>query len=68
MDDKEEFQKKLKKLRPKKKLAVPKELLDQAKSYEEKLEAIKILVERERGRAMLIIKAMLAEDKKPRRK
>ena len=67
-EDKEEFQNKLKKLRPKKKLAVPKELLDQAKSYEEKLEAIKILVEREKSRAMLLIKSMLADANKPKRK
>lgn len=65
----EEFKDKLKKLRPKKKkMSVPKELLEEAKSYEEKLGAIKILVEREKGRSLLLIKSMLSEANKPKRK
>lgn len=67
--DEEEFKEKLQKLKPKKKkLTVPAEFLDQAKSYEEKLAAVKVMVDREKSRALLLIKSMLAEDKKTKRK
>lgn len=67
--DEEEFKKNLKKLKPKKKkLTVPKELLEEAKSYDDKLLAIKMLVEREKGRTLLLIKSMLEEANKPKRK
>lgn len=57
-DPKEE----LKKHRPKKKkLAVPAEFLDNAKSYEDKLILVKTLTEMEKGRVLLIIKSMLAD-------
>lgn len=57
-DSKEE----LKKHRPKKKkLAVPAEFLDNAKSYEDKLILVKTLTEMEKGRVLLIIKSMLAD-------
>lgn len=59
-DDQEEFKKKLNSLKPKKKkLAVPEGFLDEAKSYEGKLEAIKIITEREKDKVILMFKKML---------
>jgi hypothetical protein len=52
----------LKKYKPKKKkLTVPEEFLDNAKSYEDKLMLVQHLTEREKGRVMLIIKSMLKD-------
>jgi hypothetical protein len=57
-DPKEE----LKKHRPKKKkLAVPAEFLQEAKSYDDKLILVKTLTEMEKGRVLLIIKGMLSQ-------
>ena len=59
-DTPEEFKKKLDALKPKKKkLAVPEGFLDSAKSYEGKVEAIKIISEREKDRVILLFKKML---------
>lgn len=59
-DSPEEFKKKLDALKPKKKkLAVPEGFLDDAKSYEGKLEAVKIISEREKDRVVLLFKKML---------
>ena len=59
-DSPEEFRKKLDALKPKKKrLAVPDGFLDDAKSYEGKLEAVKIISEREKYRVVLLFKKML---------
>jgi hypothetical protein len=59
-DEQEEFKKKLDALKPKKKkLSVPEEFLDGAKSYESKLEAVKIITEREKPRVVLMFKNML---------
>ena len=59
-DSPEEFKKKLNALKPKKKkLAVPEGFLDQAKSYEGKVEAVKIISEREKDRVILIFKKLL---------
>ena len=59
-DSPEEFRKKLNALKPKKKkLAVPDGFLDDAKSYEGKLEAVKIISEREKDRVVLLFKKML---------
>ena len=59
-DSPEEFRKKLDALKPKKKkLAVPDGFLDDAKSYEGKLEAVKIISEREKDRVVLLFKKML---------
>ena len=53
---------KLKKFKPKKKkLAVPQEFLDNAKSYDDKLIVVKSITEREMQRVVLIMKKMLAE-------
>ncbi len=45
----------------KKKLTVPTEFLQEAKSYEDKLVLVKTLTEMEKGRVLLIIKGMLAD-------
>ena len=59
-DTPEEFKKKLDALKPKKKkLAVPEGFLESAKSYEGKLEAVKIISEREKDKVILMIKKML---------
>ena len=61
-DNPEEFKKKLEALKPKKKkLAVPEGFLDSAKSYEGKVEAVKIISEREKDRVILIFKKMIAQ-------
>ena len=58
--DQEDFKKKLQALKPKKKkLAVPEGFLEGAKSYEGKLEAIKIITEREKDKVILMFKKML---------
>lgn len=52
----------------KKKMTVPSDFLDDAKSYDDKLIMVKLLAEREKGRVMLILKKMLAPEppKKPK--
>ena len=60
----EEFQKPKKK----KKLPVPPEFLQEAKSYDDKLFLVKTLTEMEKGRVLLIIKGMLADAVKAREK
>ena len=60
-DEQEEFKKKLAAMKPKKpKLAVPEGFLDGAKSYEGKLEAVKIISEREKNKVILIFKGLIA--------
>lgn len=60
MEDQEDFKKQLQALKPKKKkLAVPEGFLESAKSYEGKLEAIKIITEREKDKVILMFKKML---------
>ena len=58
-DEQDDFKKKLDKLKPKKKLDVAEGLLSDAKSYEGKLEAVKIISEREKDRVVLLFKKML---------
>ena len=61
-DDTEDPKEKLKKFKPKKKkIEVPKEFLDNAKSYEDKLMLVQHLTEREKNRVLLVIKGMLSE-------
>lgn len=67
MDD--ELKKKMQKLKPKKKLSVPEEFLDNAKSYEDKQTLVQILADKEKSRVVLLVKSMLrqavaARDKK----
>ena len=51
-----------KKYKPKKKkIEVPKEFLDNAKSYEDKLMLVQHLTEREKNRVLLVIKSMLSD-------
>jgi hypothetical protein len=59
-DEQDDLKKQLAAHRPKKKkLAVPEGFLDEAKSYEGKLEAVKIIAEREKNRVLLMFKKML---------
>lgn len=59
-DNPEDFKKKLNALKPKKKkLTVPEGFLDDAKSYEGKLAAVRIITEREKDRVILLFKKML---------
>ena len=61
-NDTEDPKEKLKKFKPKKKkLAVPQEFLDNAKSYDDKLMLVKHLTEREKNRVLLVIRGMLSE-------
>jgi hypothetical protein len=63
-DNPEDFKKKLNALKPKKpKLAVPEGFLEEAKSYEGKLMAIRIISEREKDRVVLMFKKMIAQGK-----
>ena len=62
-DDADDLKKQLDKLKPKKKkLAVPEGFLEEAKSYEGKLMAVRIIAEREKGRVLLMFKGMIADE------
>lgn len=54
-DELAKFKKQLKK----KKMAVPEEFLDGAKSYDDKLTLVKILSEKEKQRVVLLFKKMI---------
>jgi hypothetical protein len=56
------------KTKKKKKITVPPEFLQEAKSYDDKLFLVKTLTEMEKGRVLLIIKGMLADAVKDRDK
>lgn len=62
-DDNEadEFKKKLNALKPKKKIDAAEGLLNDAKSYEGKQMAIRIIAERELKRTVLLFKGMIAQ-------
>ena len=45
----------------KKKITVPEEFLDNAKSYEDKLVVVKLLTEKEKQRVVLMFKKMIAQ-------
>jgi hypothetical protein len=63
-NEKDDFKKKLEALKPKKpKLTVPEGFLDDAKSYEGKQMAIRIIAEREKDRVVLMFKKMIAQGK-----
>jgi hypothetical protein len=64
MSDRPEF----KKPKKKKKMTVPAEFLNDAKSYDDKLVLVKTLTEMEKGRVLLMIKGMLADAVKARDK
>jgi hypothetical protein len=65
-DTPEDLKKRLDKLKPKKKLDIVEGLLDGAKSYEGKLEAVKIIAEREKNRTILLIKGLVANAEQDR--
>ena len=68
-DDADDLKQQLDKLKPKKKkLAVPEGFLDEAKSYEGKLMAVRIIAEREKGRVLLMFKGMIAKADEDRAK
>lgn len=69
-DEEEDPRKKLEKYKAKKKkkMTVPTEFLQEAKSYDDKLVLVKTLTEMEKGRVLLIIKGMLADAVKARDK
>jgi hypothetical protein len=58
-DENENLQKKLNSFKPKKKLSVPKEFLESANSYDEKLSVIRVVTEKEMKKVILLVKDML---------
>jgi hypothetical protein len=68
-DDADDLKKQLDAHKPKKKkLAVPEGFLEEAKSYEGKLMAVKIIAEREKDKVLLMIKGMIAKADEDRAK
>lgn len=68
-EDEKDIKDELDKFKPKKKkLSVPTEFLDNAKSYEDKLVVVKAISEKEKGRVVLIIKSMLKDSVDKRNK
>jgi hypothetical protein len=64
-DNQDDLKKQLEAHKPKKKkLAVPEGFLEEAKSYEGKLMAVRIIADREKDRVLLMIKRMLSESDK----
>jgi hypothetical protein len=56
------------KFKPKKKVALPSEMLSNAKSYDDKLVLVKYLTEKEKGRVVLMVKNMLKGAGDPKKK
>lgn len=56
------------KFKPKKKPALPTEMLSSAKSYDDKLVLVKYLTEKEKGRVVLMVKNMLKGIGDPKKK
>ena len=68
-DDADDLTAKLEAHKPKKKkLAVPEGFLEEAKSYEGKLMAVRIIAEREKGKVLLMFKGMIAKADEDRAK
>ena len=68
-DNQDDLKKQLEAHKPKKKkLAVPEGFLDDVKSYEGKLEAVKIIAEREKNRVLLMFKKMLEPELPPQKR
>ncbi len=62
MSEEKDIKKELSKFKPKKKkMTVPKEFLEGANNYDDKLDLVKILTEREKNRVILIVKSMLKD-------
>jgi len=63
-DNPEDLKKKLDQFKaPKKKLTIPKELLEGANNYDDKLMVIKVVADKDRSKVIKLIKAMLKSDK-----
>ena len=63
-DNPEDLKKKLDQFKaPKKKLTIPKDLLEGANNYDDKLMVIKVVADRDRSKVINLIKAMLKSDK-----
>lgn len=60
-DQNDEIKAQLNKFKKKKKMTVPTEFLQEAKSYEDKLILVKHLTEMEKGRVLLIMKSLLKD-------
>ena len=60
-DHNEDIAKQLEKLKPKKKITISKDLLEDANGYDEKLVVIKMTAEKEIKRVALLIKTMLKQ-------
>ena len=60
-DPKRKIEADLNKFKKKKKVTVPAEFLQEAKSYEDKLVLVKTLTEMEKGRVLLIMKTLLKD-------
>ncbi len=60
-DDDNDYKNVLRKHKPKKKLTVPTEFLDNAKSYEDKQMLVRVLTDREKHRVVLLVKNMLKD-------
>ena len=68
-DDADDLKKQLDAHKPKKKkLTVPEGFLEEAKSYEGKLMAVRIIAEREKGKVLLMFKGMIAKADEDRAK
>ena len=68
-DNQDDLKKQLEAHKPKKKkLTVPEGFLEEAKSYEGKLMAVKILAEREKNRVLLMFKKMLEPELPPQKR
>ena len=68
-DDADDLKKQLEAHKPKKKkLTVPEGFLEEAKSYEGKLMAVRIIAEREKGKVLLMFKGMIAKADEDRAK
>ena len=60
-DEQEDLSSKLNKFKPKKKMAVPMDLLDGANNYDDKLVVVKAVTEKEMKRVVLLMKKMLKD-------
>lgn len=60
-NNQEDLSNKLNKFKPKKKMAVSMDLLDGAKSYDDKLVVVRAVTEKEMKRVVLLVKKMLKD-------
>jgi biopolymer transport protein ExbD len=67
-DESEDLSKKLNKFKPKKKITVSADLLDGAKSYDDKVIVVKAVTEKEMKRVVLLVKKMLRDGVESKKK